>query len=198
MLMIVARRPAMWRAHQHDHLLPAGPMLTVIMAGVAGVPDAATVESVAADDGLELAGVNSPNDVTVAGDADAISAFSDDLIDRAVFFRELDLDYAFHTSAMDAIHDKLAEALDGLTPVQATIPFVSAVTGGPLRGEGLDADYWWRNMREPVLFSSAVTTLLDEYGCGTIVEVGPHPVLSGYLRRDSPSSSTRRRWCTSS
>ncbi|MGW7595744.1 hypothetical protein, partial [Streptomyces rubiginosohelvolus] len=38
-------------------------------------------------------------------------------------------------------------------------------------------------IREPVLFGPAVTTLADEHGCGTIVEIGPHPVLLGYLRR---------------
>jgi acyl transferase domain-containing protein/NADPH:quinone reductase-like Zn-dependent oxidoreductase/NAD(P)-dependent dehydrogenase (short-subunit alcohol dehydrogenase family)/SAM-dependent methyltransferase/acyl carrier protein len=151
------------------------------MAAV-GLPRAEVEELLAArDNRLELAGVHSPVDVTVAGDAAELSAFGDEMVARGVFFRELNLDYAFHTRSMDPIRDKLLEALDGLAPQGATTAFVSTVTGESLRGQDLDAEYWWRNVRAPVLFGPAVATLLDRYGA--VVEVGPHPVLTGYLRR---------------
>ena len=153
------------------------------MAAV-GLSRAEAEDLLAARDGrVELAGVNSPTDVTLAGEATELSALGDDLIARGVFFRELDLDYAFHTRSMDAIQDRLCTALAGLAPRAATTAFVSGVTGAALPGEELDAGYWWRNIREPVLFGPAVATLAEHHGCGTIVEVGPHPVLGGYLRR---------------
>ncbi|MFK4271297.1 SDR family NAD(P)-dependent oxidoreductase [Streptomyces milbemycinicus] len=151
------------------------------MAAV-GLPAAEAAELIAGRD-LELAGVNSPSDVTLSGSAEELSALGDELLQRGVFFRELPLNYAFHSRSMDSIRDRLHTALAGLAPRPATTAFVSTVTGGTLPGTGLDATYWWRNIREPVLFGPAVTTLVDEHGCGTIVEVGPHPVLLGYLRR---------------
>ncbi|MGW2330263.1 SDR family NAD(P)-dependent oxidoreductase [Streptomyces sp. NPDC001700] len=132
---------------------------------------------------LELAGVNSPTDVTLAGSAEQLSALGDELLRRGVFFRELDLDYAFHSRSMDPIRDRLHTGLAGLASRSGTAAFVSTVTGGTLPGTELGAGYWWRNIREPVLFGPAVTTLVAEHGCGTIVEIGPHPVLLGYLRR---------------
>ncbi|MGW5443684.1 SDR family NAD(P)-dependent oxidoreductase [Streptomyces asiaticus] len=132
---------------------------------------------------LELAGVNSPTDVTLSGSAEELSALGDELLRRGVFFRELNLDYAFHSRSMEPIRDRLHTSLTGLAPQAGTTAFVSTVTGGTLPGTELGAGYWWRNIREPVLFGPAVTTLADEHGCGTLVEIGPHPVLLGYLRR---------------
>jgi len=44
----------------------------------------------------------------------------------------------------------------------------------------LNADYWWRNIRQPVLFSDAMNTLLNE-DYQVFVEIGPHPVLRSYI-----------------
>ncbi|WP_330439912.1 SDR family NAD(P)-dependent oxidoreductase [Streptomyces griseoaurantiacus] len=152
------------------------------MAAV-GLPEEQAREELRAHgDALELAGVNSERDVTVAGDADALAAWGADLTARGVFFRELALDYAFHSRAMDPIREPLLNALDGLSPAPARVPFVSTVTGTPLEGPELDAEYWWRNVREPVRFAEAAALLAEEHA-GVLVEVGPHPVLRPYLRR---------------
>ncbi|MEU3089941.1 SDR family NAD(P)-dependent oxidoreductase [Streptomyces massasporeus] len=152
------------------------------MAAV-GLPEAQAREELLQHDGaLEIAGVNSDRDVTVAGDADTLAAWGAELTGRGVFFRELDLDYAFHSRAMDPIRETLFAALDGLEPAPARIPFLSTVTGTPLNGTELDAEYWWRNIREPVRFAEAATRLADGHA-GLLVEIGPHPVLRPYLRR---------------
>ncbi|MEV7015007.1 SDR family NAD(P)-dependent oxidoreductase [Streptomyces sp. NPDC093991] len=152
------------------------------MAAV-GLPEERAREELARHDGsLEIAGVNSDRDVTVAGDADALAAWGADLTARGVFFRDLGLDYAFHSRAMDPIREPLLTALDGLAPAPARIPFVSTVTGALLDGPELDAGYWWRNVREPVRFAEAAARLTDGHA-GTLVEIGPHPVLRPYLRR---------------
>ncbi|MEU4512366.1 SDR family NAD(P)-dependent oxidoreductase [Nonomuraea wenchangensis] len=130
---------------------------------------------------LELAAVNSGRDVTVAGEAEALAALGDELASRGVFFRPLDLDHAFHSAAMDGAEKAVRVGLDGLRAGAAGVPFVSTVTGRELQ-EGLDAEYWWRNVRRPVLFAQAVERL-KERGCELFVEIGPHPVLSTYLTR---------------
>ncbi|MFE6072435.1 SDR family NAD(P)-dependent oxidoreductase, partial [Streptomyces sp. NPDC056525] len=53
----------------------------------------------------------------------------------------------------------------------------STVTGELVADEELDAAYWYRNLREPVLFADVVRRL-EESGPRAFVEIGPHPVLS--------------------
>ncbi|MGW1195291.1 beta-ketoacyl synthase N-terminal-like domain-containing protein [Streptomyces sp. NPDC002536] len=131
---------------------------------------------------LEVAGINSDRDVTIAGDPDALAALGLQLKARKVLFRDLGLDYAFHSRAMDPIAVRLCTALTGLTPAAARIPFVSTVTGAPLPGEELTARYWWHSVRQPVRFADAVVHLLAD-AADIVVEIGPHPVLHPHLRR---------------
>ncbi|NIY70000.1 type I polyketide synthase [Streptomyces malaysiensis] len=131
---------------------------------------------------LEIAGVNSAEDVTVAGDAEALDLLGAELAAEGVFFRDLGLDYAFHSRHMDPVEDELLACLTDVTPSPVRVPFYSTVTGFRARGTDLDAAYWWRNVRHPVLFADAVRRALAD-GAGILLEIGPHPVLRAYLRR---------------
>ncbi|MEU8703534.1 SDR family NAD(P)-dependent oxidoreductase, partial [Streptomyces sp. NPDC048680] len=53
----------------------------------------------------------------------------------------------------------------------------STVTGDWIDGAELDADYWYRNLREPVRFADAVAGLLAQ-GYRAFLEATPHPVLT--------------------
>ena len=129
---------------------------------------------------LALAGVNSSRSVTVAGEASALDLLEAALTERKDFHRRLDLDYAFHSPAMDEIEAGIVRALADLGPGEAQTPFHSPVTGGRLEGTALQADYWWRNIRAPVLFEQAIKSMQSQ-GINVFVEIGPHAVLSGYL-----------------
>ncbi|NYV77467.1 acyltransferase domain-containing protein, partial [Streptomyces sp. UH6] len=152
------------------------------MAAVGAEPGRVERWLAAYDGRLEIAGVNSPRDVTVSGDRDAVADLGDRLAREGVFFRDLGLDHAFHSRVMDPLRDGLLDALSGLKTGRADIRYASATTGTLLTGTELDAEYWWRNLRQPVLFGDAADRL-REAGCSVFVEVGPHPVLSGYLNR---------------
>jgi len=134
-------------------------------------------------DGLdvEIAGINSPDNVTISGSINDLERIGAHLEPRGVFFRLLDLDYAFHSRQMDPIEARLAESLADLSPVPSSgAAFVSTVTGGVLDGAALDADYWWRNVRQPVRFAEAMAKLVD-LGCRVFVEIGPHAILQRYI-----------------
>ncbi|GAU70292.1 putative polyketide synthase [Streptomyces sp. NBRC 110611] len=131
---------------------------------------------------LEIAGVNTARDVTVSGDRAALATLGRSLRQHGVHFQDLGLEYAFHSHAMDGLKEDLLEELAGLKPQRAHTPYASATTGTVLTGREMDAVYWWRNLRHPVLFAGAVGRR-RERDCDIFVEVGPHPVLSGYLRR---------------
>jgi len=129
---------------------------------------------------LCVAGANSSSGSTAAGHPDQLDRLEAELARRRVPYKRLDLDYAFHSPAMDPVREELLGVLDGLAPGPAAVPFHSSVTGASLEGRELDADYWWRNIREPVLFQPAVDGLVAQ-GANIFVEIGPHPVLRAYL-----------------
>lgn len=131
---------------------------------------------------VAVAGVNSASDVTVAGPRADLLDLAVRLAERDVFCRLLELDYPFHSAAMDPLRPSLLTTLACLRPKPAGIEFVSTVTGQPMDGEGLDAEYWWRNVREPVRFGAATDHLVSS-GYDTIIEIGPRPVLQTYLKR---------------
>ncbi|MEV4503064.1 SDR family NAD(P)-dependent oxidoreductase [Streptomyces klenkii] len=159
----------------------AGRMAAV---GVGIAQAEALLAEVPGAESLVVAAVNSDRDVTVAGGADALAALARVAGDRDVFFRDLELEYAFHSPAMDPLQQALKNALATLTPRSSDIPMLSTVTGREVDGTALDADYWWRNVREPVDFAGAVGALTGpDAGCDVLVEVGPDPVLRTYLRR---------------
>ncbi|MFC3125134.1 SDR family NAD(P)-dependent oxidoreductase [Pseudoroseomonas globiformis] len=129
----------------------------------------------------EIAARNAPDSVTVAGPEAAI----DEVVAAAKARRwpavKLDLDYAFHSAAMDPVQDALAADLAGLEPAPGQLGFLSSVTGTKQAGTALDAAYWWHNLRDPVRFQDAVQAAVDA-GARFFVEIGPHAVLQSYLR----------------
>ena len=128
-----------------------------------------------------LAGVNSPRSSTLAGVPDGLIDCEKVLVSQGIRFKRLDLDYAFHSSAMDLIRESLLDGLGNLAPAEGEIPFHSTVTGKKLSGKELGPDYWWRNVRDPVLFSEALEGLIRE-GSRAFLEIGPHPVLRTYIK----------------
>ena len=129
---------------------------------------------------LEIAGINSPGAVTLSGSLVELQMLQAKLEARHVFFRVLDLDYAFHSREMDPIRESLQTSLAGLRPGDTAIPFISTVHGERVDGTTLGASYWWRNIREPVQFAQAVQSLAA-HGCRVFLEIGPHAILQTYL-----------------
>ena len=131
-------------------------------------------------DSVAIAGINSARGMTLAGPSAALTQLENILADRQIVFKRLDLDYAFHSAAMNPIQAGLEAALHAITPQKTKIDFVSTVTGDIAPGDQLDGSYWWNNIRQPVLFEKAIGTI-RQLGIDFFVEVGPHAVLRGYI-----------------
>ena len=136
---------------------------------------------------IEVAAVNSAKSVTLAGDAAALGRLGERLARDKVFFRILGLDYAFHSRAMDPIRAPLIASLAELHPRETRVPFISTAAGSATAGEALGAEYWWRNVREPVQFGKSIEALLDD-GIRAFIEIGPHPVLRDYIGQTAEAS----------
>jgi len=145
------------------------------------LPEAEAARVVAVDpERLALAGVNGPDASVISGDADAVLSLVRTLRGLGVLAKVLKGDCAFHSPHMDPLCGELREALAGLSPVTASVPVVSTVTGRPISGAELGADYWVRNLRETVRFADAAGHLAAD-AFDAFLEVGPHPALAPAL-----------------
>nr|6L3M_A Chain A, Polyketide synthase [Actinosynnema pretiosum subsp. auranticum]6L3M_B Chain B, Polyketide synthase [Actinosynnema pretiosum subsp. auranticum]6L3M_C Chain C, Polyketide synthase [Actinosynnema pretiosum subsp. auranticum]6L3M_D Chain D, Polyketide synthase [Actinosynnema pretiosum subsp. auranticum] len=123
-----------------------------------------------------VAAVNGPASVTVSGEDGAVREFERVLSARRMLrWRLPGVDFAGHSPQVDALRAELLAALGDIASREPEIPLLSTVTGEP--ATRLDAEHWYRNLREPVRFADAVTALLDR-GHRVFVEVSPHPVLT--------------------
>ena len=80
---------------------------------------------------------------------------------------------------MEQLETELVECLRNIQPRPASIPLFSTVTGTALAGPEMDALYWYRNIRQPVLFQDTIGQAIGS-GHRLFLEIGAHPV----LRRD--------------
>ncbi|MET8981211.1 SDR family NAD(P)-dependent oxidoreductase [Streptomyces sp. NPDC004539] len=149
------------------------------MAAVWESPDAVAARLAGLAGGVEVAAVNGPDSVIVAGDTEGIAALLASCASDEVRVREVAVDYASHSSHVEAIRTGLGTALADITPRPSAVPFHSTVLPGTVNPL-TDGDYWYRNLREPVSFAAAVTAL-TEAGHRTFIEISPHPVLSPAL-----------------
>jgi len=148
--------------------------------GLSGEATAALIAELKLEGRVVVAGENSARGATVAGEVDALAVLEHTLAERQVFARRLDLDYAFHSPAMNPIEQAVVADLAHIRPRATHTPFYSTVVGGELAGERLNSEYWWQNIRFPVLFQGALDTLVRS-GLNLFVEVGPHPILRSYV-----------------
>jgi acyl transferase domain-containing protein len=132
---------------------------------------------------LEVAAINGPELVSIAGPRALLDQFIAEIgrEQADVLCQILRVDYAFHSHQMDAFTGELGDSLRGLRSKSVLVPMFSSVTGAAIHGEQLDADYWCRNMRQPVLFKRAIDEAIDA-GFDTFLELGAHPSLTTPIR----------------
>lgn len=140
---------------------------------------------------LDLAAVNGPRGVTVAGEHEAVAALGAHLaspedsslpeVAPGTFFRRLDVSVPFHCRLMDPAESLFREAMGQVETSPGQVPFVSTVTGELVPEGALDVDYWWSNIRQAVRFFPGVETLIGlEHTL--FLEIAPQPVLRRGIR----------------
>lgn len=126
--------------------------------------------------GVSIAAINEMSSVTLAGEQKALESIRIELEKENIYNAMLHVEVAFHSQQMDAIKEEFLTCLKDINPQKAHIPFYSTVTGMLFENELLDADYWWQNARNPVLFAKVLDSIIDNK-YNILFEVGPHPVL---------------------
>jgi rifamycin polyketide synthase modules 4, 5 and 6 len=125
---------------------------------------------------LQVAALNGPASVVVAGEGAALDELAALAAERGVRFRRIAVDYASHSHYVESLRSALLTDLAAVAPRAPRIPFYSSVEPGWLDGAVFGADYWYRNLRQPVLFDPAVRELIAQ-DHRVFIELGAHPVL---------------------
>ncbi|MEV3861576.1 SDR family NAD(P)-dependent oxidoreductase [Streptomyces sp. NPDC050095] len=126
---------------------------------------------------VHIAAANGPATTVVSGSVDAIDALVAICENREIRARKIPVDYASHCIHVEAIHQQILSALDGIQPQTTNIAFYSTVTGQPIDTSTLTAEYWYTNLRNQVRFHETVE-LLHQDGYRHFIESSPHPVLT--------------------
>ncbi len=131
-------------------------------------------------EGVCIAAINGPTTVTLSGDPAPLEKLAAELETRGVFNTFLRVTVAYHSHQMEPLKDDLEQSLAGILPIDPALPICSTVSGRMEVGEYCDGPYWYRNIRNAVLFSDAMDTLVAG-GHTLFLEIGPHPVLSAAM-----------------
>ncbi|HBJ35428.1 MAG TPA: hypothetical protein DDZ51_11890 [Planctomycetaceae bacterium] len=126
---------------------------------------------------VSIAAINGPSNVTIAGETNAIMQISAELTAQSIFNKLLEVEVPYHSPMMDPILNELESALANVRTQSPRIPLYSTVTGLRVNHADYGADYWPKNVRQPVDFRGATASILND-GYNVFLEVGPHPVLS--------------------
>nr|WP_260861104.1 type I polyketide synthase [Mycobacterium simulans] len=136
------------------------------------------------DTRLHIAATNGPTHTIISGDTAAMVQFTTVCERDGIHIRPIAVDYASHSPQVEELRQHLLRELAELTPQASRIPLYStvqsALSSHPLDTTTMNADYWYRNLREPVEFHDSITELLAQ-GERIFVELSPHPVLAPAL-----------------
>lgn len=125
---------------------------------------------------VSIGAVNGPKMLTLSGDTLPLQQIAAKLESRGVFNRPVRVQVPYHSHYIDSIEGIMLDALAHAQGTETTTQLYSTVTGKRERGTHLNAIYWFQNAREPVLFTKAMSAMLQDR-FDTFVEIGPHPVL---------------------
>ncbi|MEV6365238.1 type I polyketide synthase [Nocardia asteroides] len=130
-------------------------------------------------DCIHIAGVNSPSATVIAVDGETLIEELLNLCkERGIRARRLRAARGMsHCSAVDPLRNAVVDGLATIAPRSGEIAFYSTVTTTVVDTATLDANYWFSNIREPVLYHDTVAQLYAD-GHRTFVENSPHPSLS--------------------
>ncbi|KAF6792038.1 Lovastatin nonaketide synthase 2 [Colletotrichum sojae] len=124
---------------------------------------------------------NSQLNTTLSGDPVCIQHCIDQINRRHpdVKTKVLNLETSFHSPWIAPLGIPYRDLLEPyLSNSKApNVPHFSSVTGKELTGNEFGPEFWRQNFVQPVLFNTAMRTLLESNPNNLLIEVGPHPAL---------------------
>jgi [acyl-carrier-protein] S-malonyltransferase len=160
-----------------------GAMAAILGASLSDIEKACA--EAAQDQVCAPANINSPGQVVIAGNAEAVDRASELLRNAgAKKVVKLNVSAPFHSALMLPAQERLAVDLEGISFKNLATPLVTNVDAAVIKS-GADArSSLVRQVSSPVRWLESMELLIKE-GIDTFVEVGPGKVLTGLLRQIS-------------
>ena len=129
-----------------------------------------------------IANMNSPNQVVIAGNTEAVDRAIEALKGVAKRVMKLNVSAPFHCALMKPAQDRLAPDLEGLEFNEPAMPVVTNVDARATNAPNELRDALVRQVSAPVRWSESMQLLVQQ-GVDTFVEAGPGKVLTGLMRQ---------------
>ncbi|HWH94446.1 MAG TPA: type I polyketide synthase [Baekduia sp.] len=129
-------------------------------------------------DRVTVAAVNAPRLLVVSGDPEAVEELAQGCEADGVSVRRILSTVAGHSPHVEAVREEVLTEFAPIVPHAGEVPLYSTVTGERLDTAVMDAEHWYRNLRQTVRFEPAVRALMQQAGIDALIEIGPHPVLT--------------------
>jgi len=160
------------------------------MAAILGMETEA-VQALAVETNVEVANINAPGQVTIAGrqeDVERAAVLAKERGARRAII--LPVSAAFHTSLMRPVADALTPLLEDADLTDPAVPIMANVDGQPISiAADLRAELI-THIFSPVQWVRAVETMRDA-GITDYLEIGPGNVLSGLIKRTDKEARTQ-------
>lgn len=143
---------------------------------------------------VDVAAINAPRQCVLSGPQTAVAEVIAELNCKEIGWRDLGTTYAFHSEMMDAAVAPLVEEVKRLKLSEPKLAMISGVTGKWAEPEEVtSAEYWGRQLRQPVQFSAAAEELLKSLGAGgVLLEVGPGRTLCSLVEKHLTPEARKR------
>lgn len=152
------------------------------MAAIIGLKEIA-LEEICAETGVELANINTDDQIVISGDKIAVARAMD--LAGARGARKtipLSVSGAFHSSRMQGAKAGLAEAINSLDFSDPSFPIIANSDSAPLTTAQQVKDELVQGLCRCVQWKSSVNYMIDS-GVSQFIEFGPAGVLSGLIKR---------------
>ena len=157
-----------------------GAMAAVIGGELRAIEDAC--EQARGEQVCAVANSNSPNQVVIAGNAEAVDRAIELLKGVAKRVIKLNVSAPFHCALMTPAREKLAAHLERLTFNEPRMPVITNVDAKITTAPDELRDALLRQVSAPVRWLESMQLLLGK-NLDTVIEIGPGKVLSGLMRQ---------------
>ncbi len=158
------------------------------MTAVIGMDKDAIADIISRIDGIvSVANYNSPAQIVITGEADAVAKANDALKEAgAKRVIPLPVSGGFHSALMNEASVKFSEILDDCDIKDATIPVFTNVDAEPTTSAIRFKSKMTAQIYSSVMWTQTVEKMVAD-GVDTIVEIGPGKVLAGLCKKINPA-----------
>ncbi len=146
-------------------------------------------EIIAHRDNVYITNINSPRQVVIGGNTEAVKQLGEELKAQGYRRTLLRVSMAFHSPIMRCIHDELDAFVSGIQFHPPKIPVVSNTTMKPFPSNADEIRaIIMAHLESPVHWMQNSTTLWNDFGVRTFIEVGPRDILTNLVLDTLPEA----------